>query len=397
MRFTTRRRTAAVALTLSLGLALASCGSDGGGQPTPAAQPQAVKAPDVVAAADEPEAEKVVDVVREQLAKLDLTAGVFGAWRGDKEIVTGALGESPIDVPATRDMKVRVGQPMESMVSLVLLQLDKEGTVPLDQPISKWVPEFPRADQITPRMLADSTSGIADYVTDPEFDKRFYANPMQAWRAQDILGLATSRPPAFAPGASWAYAHSDLVLLGEVLEKASGKSVGELISQRILDPLGMDDSAVVTSPQMAEPALHGYTNERGVFEDSTFWNPTAFLNSGNMTSPVDEVGRWVRALGSGELLDAETHAAMMAPSTAGLGPLTEQKYFTFGSAHSNGWIVMNPAYGGYNGFALYEPATKTTVVVYVTLGPGADANKQNAQPIALAIGALMVPENPPAM
>ena len=47
---------------------------------------------------------------------------------------------------------------------------------------------------------------------------------------------------------------------------------------------------------MDEPILHGYTNERGVFEDSTFWNPTAFLHSGNMNAPVADVGKWVRAL-----------------------------------------------------------------------------------------------------
>ena len=127
---------------------------------------------------------------------------------------------------------------MEPMLSTVLLQLDQEGTLPLDQPIEKWEPNFPRADTITPRMLANSTSGISDYVTDPQFLKLFTDNPMKGWTSREILDLANSRPPLFEPGTSWAYAHSDLTLLGDVMEKATGKPLGELLQQRVFDPLG---------------------------------------------------------------------------------------------------------------------------------------------------------------
>lgn len=77
---------------------------------------------------------------------------------------------------------------------------------------------------------------------------------------------------------------------------------------------------------MSEPILHGYTNERDVFEDSTCWNPSAFLNSGNMNSTLTDVGRWVSALGTGALLPPSLFDDMMAPSTAGLGPLTAQRF-----------------------------------------------------------------------
>ena len=204
-------------------------------------------------------------------------------------------------------------------------------------------------------MLANSTSGISDYVTDPQFLKLFTDNPMKGWTSREILDLANSRPPLFEPGTSWAYAHSDLTLLGDVMEKATGKPLGELLQQRVFDPLGMDHSSVVLTSQMDEPILHGYTNERGVFEDSTFWNPTAFLHSGNMNAPVADVGKWVRALGTGELLSDKAFEQQMAPTTAGLGSMTADKFFSFGTGHLDGWLVMNPSYGGYNGLALYYP------------------------------------------
>ncbi|OUS96396.1 serine hydrolase [Rhodococcus sp. NCIMB 12038] len=378
------RRGASAALAVAIGFATLSCGSDdtsGGG--TESTAPESA---DVA---------KIEQIVQGKMTELDLSSAVFGVWRGDEQVTVGALGGSPIGVPATPDMQLRVGQPMEPMLSTVLLQLDKDGVVPLDKPIAEWVPDFPRADKITPRMLANSTTGISDYVTDPEFLKQFYANPMAGFTAQQIFDLANSRPPLFEPGTNWAYTHSDLCLLGVVLEKATGTTLHDLIQQRILDPLGMNASDVVLTPQMTEPTLHGYTNERGVFEDSTFWNPTAFLNSGNMNSTLADVSVWVRALAAGKLLSEEQFKEMMAPSTAGLGPMTAQKYFAFGVVHIDDWLYMNPAFGGYNGVAFYDTKTDTTIVVYCTLGPKANSDNNNAVPIGKDIGALLVPDRPP--
>ena len=381
-------RGAATAFIAVLAATSLSCGSDkSSGDDQTTAQPSST-----AATAD---AGAIVNIVRTKLAELDLSGAVYGVWRGDEEVIVDAAGESPIGVPATADMQLRVGQPMEPMLSTVLLQLSDAGTLGLDEPIAKWVPDFPRADTITPRMLANSTSGISDYVTNPEFLKTFYANPIKGFTSQDILDLANARPPLFEPGTNFAYSHSDLCLLGVVLEKASGKALGELLQERVFTPLEMRESSVMMTPQIAEPILHGYTNERGVFEDSAFWNPTAFLHSGNTNSTVSDLARWVRALASGELLSDNTFKEMMAPSTAGLGPLTTQKFFAFGTAHLNNWLFMNPSFGGYNGVVLYDNESKMTIIVYATLGPTANSDTNNAVPIGTAIGTLLQPDNPP--
>lgn len=393
--YTVLRRSVTAALTAVLVSALVACGSaenENGSTETSSAEQQTP-----TQTADAVDVDKITDIVSSQLAALDLSAAVFGVWQGDEEVVLGAVGESPIGVPATPNMQLRVGQPMEPMLSTALLQLADDGTLNLDEPIARWVPDFPRAEQITPRMLANSTSGISDYVTNPDFLKTFYANPIQEFTAQEIFDLANARPPLFEPGTNFAYAHSDLCLLGVVLEKASGESLGELLKNRVFTPLGMRESNVMMTPQMADPALHGYTNERGVFEDSTFWNPTAFLNSGNLNSTVADVGRWVRALGTGELLSDSAFQEMMAPETAGLGPLTDERFFAFGTAHLGSWLFMNPSFGGYNGVALYDTESRTTIVIYATLGPTANANTNNTVPIASAIGALLLPDNPPKL
>ncbi|MEV4619571.1 serine hydrolase domain-containing protein [Asanoa sp. NPDC049573] len=347
--------------------------------------------------AADPDSQKIADIVEQKMKERDLTSAVYGVWRGGEQIAMGALGDSPIGLPATSDMLVRIGQPMEPMLSTVLLQLDGEGILDQDEPIARWLPDFPRADQITPRMLASSTSGVSDYVTNPNFLQQFYANPFTGFTADQLLALADERPPLFAPGTSFAYAHSDLVLLGEVLQDATGKPLGELLRERVLDPLGMSDSKVVLTSQISEPYLHAYTNERSVFEDSTFWNPTAFIHSGNMTTTVADVATWIRALADGRLLTQEQHEEMLAPSTAGLGGLTKDKFFAYGVAHDGSWFFMNPAYAGYDGVAYYDTRTQTLIIAYVTLGPKADAGTDNALSLGKEIATLLVPDNPPGV
>ncbi len=342
-----------------------------------------------------PESDKVVAIIEQKMKEQDLTSAVYGVWRGDEEIIVGAAGGSPIGVAATPDMKVRIGQPMEPMLSTVLLQLDGEGVLKQDEPIAKYLPDFPRADQITPRMLASSTSGISDYVTNPNFLTQFYANPIKGFTSAELFALANERPPLFEPGKNFAYAHSDLVVLGEVMQKATGKPLGDLLQERILSPLKMSDSKVMLTPQIDAPFLHGYTNERKVFEDSSFWNPTAFLHSGNMNTTVADVATWIRALADGQLLSPEQHQAMMAPSTAGIGPLTTEKFFAYGVVHDGDWIFMNPAYGGYHGVVYYDTVTKTLVIAYVSLGPTSNADTDNALPLGKEIATMLVPDRPP--
>lgn len=376
-------RGASAVLAFLLVLAAAACGSDSdSGSST--------------APPDSPETTAITDIVRGKVTELGVSSAVYGVWRGEEQLALGAFGGSPLGVPATPDMKVRVGQPMEPMLSTVLWRLDGDGVLKMDEPIARWLPDFPRADKITPRMLADSTSGIADYVTDPEFLKIFAENPVREWTATQLFERANARPPLFEPGTDFGYAHSDLVALGEVLQNATGKPLGELIAEHILIPLGMHNSKVVLNPAIDEPYLHGYTNERNGFEDSTFWNPTAFLHSGNMNAPVADIGRWVRALATGERLTPDQFQQMMGPSTAGLGPFTPEKYFAFGVVHLADWLYMNPAYGGYDGIALHDTKTQTTIIVYTTHGPTSPATN-NAIPIGAALATHLVPDRPPAI
>jgi D-alanyl-D-alanine carboxypeptidase len=160
----------------------------------------------------------------------------------------------------------------------------------------------------------------------------------------------------------------------------------------------MQHSAGFTSNEIGTPTFHAYSHERGVYEETTFWNPTWALNSGNMNATVADVGRWSLALNRGELLDDESFELQMAANTAGLSRMTEQTYFSFGMLIvDDAWIVGNPSLQGYQGFTGQLRDPEVTIVVYST-GSVTNTGDSNASvTLGARISEVMAPDMPLVM
>jgi D-alanyl-D-alanine carboxypeptidase len=105
----------------------------------------------------------------------------------------------------------------------------------------------------------------------------------------------------------------------------------------------------------------------------------------------------VHGLARGALLSKQQYDAMMAPSTAGLGPLSTDKFFAYGVLHAGSWLFMNPSFGGYNGVVYYDLHTKTLVIAYATLGPTSNSDTNNVVAMGKEIASMLVPDRPPAI
>lgn len=380
-------------LSVVVGTAVSACKDDGNRSAPPAtttATTTAAASTGIIAS-DDPRSQQIADVVKKAVPELKLQSVVFGVWDGDHEIVRGAI-DAPSAQPATAiDARVRVGQPMEAMLGTVLLQLGSEGKINLDEPVAKYLPNLVNGDRITPRMLANSTGGTPDYVPDSAFLARVTANPFTDYTFDELLGYAQRKPPLFEPGTNWAYSHTEIAALGQVLEAASGQSLPDLMAARIFGPLGMTASAAHQNNEIEQPAFHAFTNQRGVYEDSTYWDPTWGFNGG-MNASVADLGRWLRALDRGQLLSEADAKQSLAPVTAGLAKLTDQRYFAYGSLVSGGWIIGNPSLNGYQGFTAQHRDPSLTIVVWSTAGPD-DAEESNAsQTISQRIAGIISDE-----
>ncbi|KPI32903.1 beta-lactamase [Actinobacteria bacterium OV450] len=352
------------------------------------------------------QARQVLDIARRARKDLGLNAVVLRVTRDGKEVVTGALGESMTGVPATAGMHFRSGSVAIAYMGDVLLQLVDAHEVGLDDPVSRWLPDLPHGDEITLRMLAASTSGLHDYVTDPEFVAALEAAPFRQWTPEQLVGFSLAHPLWYEPGTNWSYSHANFVLLGSALEKITGTSLDRLLQERVMGPLGLRDTRASSTPEITTPVLHAFTSERGSYEESTFWNPSWTTAPGAVqTTHICDMARSAVAIGSGELLSPAGYRISLDPGTVGLGKATAQcpatvcrtmtpgHHFGLGLIVQNGWVVQNPSFSGYAAIQAYLPSEHLAIAVSTTVGPkGAQDN--TAQTIAYRIAGAVAPGHP---
>jgi len=185
------------------------------------------------------------------------------------------------------------------------------------------------------------------------------------------------------------------VLLGEILADAGGEPVKDQLESRVLDELELDDTLYTTTSELRPPVLHGYSSERGDYEDSGFWNPSWATNTGNMSSNLTDMGRWARALGTGELLTKRSHDQQVGDQSVGLGPLTEALHYGMGLGVANGWIVANPQLMGYTGVVAYLPEERAAVVVSATPAQGYEPGRHYAAEVFNAVAEVLSPDHAP--
>ena len=280
-------------------------------------------------------------------------------------------------------------------MTTILLKMVEDGDVSLDDLVAKFFPDLPEADNVTLRMLATSTSGYADFVTTAEFNDAFEADPFREWEPAELIAIAMAQPTVFAPGTSWAFSDTNFVLLGEILAKASGKPYGKLIQSMIFDEVGMRSTDHTTSSAIPNPALHAYSNERGKYEEATYWSPSWVTYAATVTSNLADMGKWARAAGEGTLLSKRSHELQVGDENVGLGPLTEQTHYGMGALITHDWILANPQLDGYTGVVSYLPPKKVAVVVSATLTDEGDIANQYAALIFNRIAEIVSPANAP--
>jgi CubicO group peptidase (beta-lactamase class C family) len=267
---------------------------------------------------DPAKADTVMRLVHDFMAQAHLKAVIVRVTVDGKEIVTQAVGDSITGVPATTDMHFRNGAVAISYVSTLLLKLVDQKRVSLDDRLSKWLPDFPHSERVTLGQLAQMTSGYPDYILGNDaFDNLFYANPFRQWTTQDILTQISSRPLLYDPGTNWNYAHTNYVLLGLALEKATGQDMPTLLRNEVLGPLGLKATANSDTPAIPQPALHEFSSERRQFlkipagtpfyEESTYWNPSWTITHGAIqTTNIYDLEATAVGIGSGKLLSPDS-------------------------------------------------------------------------------------------
>ncbi|MFD3533066.1 serine hydrolase domain-containing protein [Streptomyces sp. NPDC058664] len=355
------------------------------------------------------EARRILDITRKAKKDLRLKSVQLRVTVDGREVVTDALGESMTGVPAEPDMHFRAGSVAFAHIGTALLRLVEQRRVRLDDTVERWLPDLPKADRITLRMLASNTSGLHDYVTDPAFGKELEAHPFRAWTPEQLLAYPLRHSFWYEPGTSWSYSHGNYLLLISALEKITGMRIDALLKEQVTGPLELRNTRSNLTPDIPRPVLHAFTSDRGFYEESTFWNPSWTTAPGAViTTHICDLARSARGIGSGELLSPRSYRTLLDPGTVGLGggtakcpasiclKQTEAKHFGLGVIVINGWVLQNPSFSGYAAIQAYLPSKRLAIAVSTTkTATTPDGN--TAEKVAERIAAALAPEAPLAL
>ena len=232
---------------------------------------------------------------------------------------SGAAGLARLEdsAPMMPDSRMDIGSITKTMVAVTALQLMQEGQLSLDDTLGQWLPQtlgrIENAEMITLRQLLNHSSGVAENIESGEFATALAANPARIWTPDDLLQFAYDKPSDFSPGESFNYSNTNYTLLGMIVSSATGETMAAQMRSRIFEPLGMEDSFLVSQEASPGGFLPGYMDlqKYGLADQSQlvsvpFHHSSRGFAHGGGVSTVGDLSRFAQALHNGELLTPTT-------------------------------------------------------------------------------------------
>jgi len=313
------------------------------------------------------------------MQRASVPGAIVGIWQDGRAPYVRAFGvrDTATRQPMATDLYMRIGSNSKTFTVTALLMLADQGKLGLDDPIDRYVKGVPGGNRITLRQLAQMRAGLYNYADDT--NKVMAQQPSRQWTPRELVEVAFRHPPLFPPGSDFDYSNTNTVLLGLVVEKVSGQSLGSFIEQNILKPEGMTRTLFPAGAEYPSPHSQGYFKmPDGKIVDATDWNPSWGWASGNMISTLDDMRVWTRDLAIGKLLSP----AMKQQRDQFLPAPQEGEGALYGLALENqhGWIGHNGNIMSYMVYPYYLPSERITMVVMLNSGvdiPGSWAMMQD--------------------
>ncbi|MEN8224002.1 MAG: serine hydrolase domain-containing protein [Bacteroidota bacterium] len=207
---------------------------------------------------------------------------------------------------------IRIGSITKTFVASLTLILYDEGILSLNEKLEDYYPDFPNADNVTIRQLLKHTSGIVSWDEDEEIRMQIF-NGTSDWTIDKLIDWAAEQPYYFEPGTGFHYSNIGYFLLGKIIEQSTNKTIAELLEEKIIQPLSLNNTFLPVIPHPPGETIHGYDGSSGSVVDMTGTPQADAINfelawtSGGMLSSVEDLLVWSKALATGELLSDSLH------------------------------------------------------------------------------------------
>jgi D-alanyl-D-alanine carboxypeptidase len=357
-----------------------------------AASPPAPSAPPVAKAIDPGLAQRLDGAITDAMNAASVPGAIVGLWGPDGQYVKAfGVADRATGDPMKIDMFHRIGSVTKTFTVTAILQLVDQGKLRLDDPIAKFVDGVPRGSEITLRQLARMQSGLHNYSEVAAFQKLLYSDPWHPFTPRDLIEYAFSVPNDFPPGQGFEYSNTNTVLLGMAVEKVSGQTLSDFITDHILKPLKLSHTSFPTTNAFPTPHAQGYSQNTENQEVVTSnWDPTWAWAAGAMISTLDDMRLWAEELAAGTLLTPQTQKQRL--ETVNDPPLPPQDGYGLGIFDLAGWIGHNGSLPGYQTVVVRLPDKQTTLVIMSNTDIPAGGGEPSTA-LANAITKIVTPEH----
>jgi CubicO group peptidase (beta-lactamase class C family) len=254
-----------------------------------------------------------LDAFAKKLAAADVFSGTILLAKNGEVIYKGAFGiaNKDFNVPNRIDTKFNLGSMNKMFTATAIAQLVERGKLSFDDPLSKFIPDFPNAEaakKIRIKHLLSHTAGLGGYFSD-----RYEGMSREKLRTvDDMMNLVRldEKDIAFEPGSRWDYSNTGMLVLGKVIEIVSGQSYFDYVRENIYKPAGMIGSDSYELDRINPNLAVGY--DKRFTDTGVEWTNNVFTHvmrggpQGGGFSTAEDLLRFDQALRSGKLVNAET-------------------------------------------------------------------------------------------
>lgn len=319
-----------LSLISALVIGLSACGgsSSSDSQPVPIPTPTPTPTPAPAAQLNEADVQGLLDAV--------VSAGVPGVTMTidspvqQYSIAAGVSSQETLE-PLRVEQQMPAGSAGKLMIATLVMQLVEQDRLSLQDTLTDWLDEdttsrIAFANEITVRHLLGHTSGIFEYLHNPQAAADLFAAPEQLRGDAEILQYFLDQPATFSPGASFSYSNSNYVLLGLIVDAVLEEHHAAALRANVIDPVFMDNTYYLGFENDRGEIVSGYRDlaDLGFSETSMVEDvKPLFANLGLADAPVasttEDMSRFLRSLGTeNQLLSEQSINTMLDPDNLSL-------------------------------------------------------------------------------
>ncbi len=244
--------------------------------------------------------------------------------RGNRvEVVTSGVADVATRRAMASDDIIRIASISKAFSGAVALSLVSKKKLSLSDTIGQRLGTLPEAwHSVTLAELLHHTSGLPDYIKNPQFLAAFTADPQMTLTPAQLLGYVADQPLLFRPGSRYDYSDSDNIVVGLMVESVTNGSYSSALADYVTARLHLPDTTLPTTTALSQPYVHGYDVEPGKAPEdiSMLINPGLAWASGGMVSTPAELNTFVRAYVGGALFNRATRTRQFSFVPGSSGP-----------------------------------------------------------------------------